>query len=199
LWAYTPVLSGGYRRADKPLAPEYDHPGTARRLAALDEIAAETGTNRNQVVLAWLTGSARRSHRSPASAPSPSSTRPRSDQRERLDRPGRRHRLDGLLRPDDRRGRGGAGRAGGRSRRSPPRIRGPDRMRRAAEAMLLPGPPRSGETSPRRLRDPLISRPRRGGGRQSTLHTLRWLRHRPRCRWWTWRRTPARRDKDQAD
>ena len=56
LWAYTPLLSGRYTRADKPLPTEYDHPGTARRLAALDEIAAETGTNRNRVVLAWLTG-----------------------------------------------------------------------------------------------------------------------------------------------
>jgi aryl-alcohol dehydrogenase-like predicted oxidoreductase len=56
LWAYTPLLSGGYTRADKPLPAEYDHPGTARRLAVLDEITAETGTNRNQVVLAWLTG-----------------------------------------------------------------------------------------------------------------------------------------------
>ncbi|MGD6741360.1 aldo/keto reductase [Streptomyces sp. BH106] len=56
LWAYTPLLSGGYTRADKPLPQEYDHPGTVRRLAVLDEVAAETGTNRNRVVLAWLTG-----------------------------------------------------------------------------------------------------------------------------------------------
>jgi aryl-alcohol dehydrogenase-like predicted oxidoreductase len=56
LWAYTPLLSGRYTRADKPLPTEYDHPGTDRRLAVLDEIAAETGTNRNRVVLAWLTG-----------------------------------------------------------------------------------------------------------------------------------------------
>ncbi len=55
LWAYTPLLSGGYTRADKPLPAEYEHAGTARRLAALDEIARETGTNRNQVVMAWLT------------------------------------------------------------------------------------------------------------------------------------------------
>jgi aryl-alcohol dehydrogenase-like predicted oxidoreductase len=54
LWAYTPLLSGGYTRADKPLAQTYDHPGTTRRLAALDEVVAETGTNRNRVVLAWL-------------------------------------------------------------------------------------------------------------------------------------------------
>lgn len=56
LWAYTPLLSGGYTRADKPLPPEYEHPGTTRRLQVLDEIAAETGANRNRVVLAWLTG-----------------------------------------------------------------------------------------------------------------------------------------------
>ncbi|WP_133909468.1 aldo/keto reductase [Actinophytocola oryzae] len=56
LWAYTPLLSGSYTRTDKPLAPEYDHEGTKRRLAALDEVAAELGTNRNRVVLAWLTG-----------------------------------------------------------------------------------------------------------------------------------------------
>jgi aryl-alcohol dehydrogenase-like predicted oxidoreductase len=56
LWAYTPLLSGGYTRADKPLADGYDHPGTTRRLAVLDEVAAETGTNRNRVVLAWLAG-----------------------------------------------------------------------------------------------------------------------------------------------
>ncbi|MHC5261436.1 aldo/keto reductase [Streptomyces sp. UC4497] len=56
LWAYTPLLSGGYTRPDKPLPQEYDHPGTVRRLAVLDEIAAEIGTNRNRVVLAWLTG-----------------------------------------------------------------------------------------------------------------------------------------------
>lgn len=56
LWAYTPLLSGRYTRPERPLPAEYDHPGTAHRLAALDEIAAETGTNRNRVVLAWLTG-----------------------------------------------------------------------------------------------------------------------------------------------
>ncbi|MEO3819286.1 aldo/keto reductase [Plantactinospora sp. B24E8] len=56
LWAYTPLLSGQYTRSDKPLPSEYAHPGTERRLAVLDEIAAETGTTRNHVVLAWLTG-----------------------------------------------------------------------------------------------------------------------------------------------
>jgi aryl-alcohol dehydrogenase-like predicted oxidoreductase len=58
LWAYTPLLSGRYTRTDKTLPAEYDHLGTTRRLAVLDEIVAETGTNRNQVVLAWLTANA---------------------------------------------------------------------------------------------------------------------------------------------
>jgi aryl-alcohol dehydrogenase-like predicted oxidoreductase len=58
LWAYNTLLNGGYARADRPLAEAYDHPGTARRLAALDEVAGEWGATRNQVVLAWLCGAA---------------------------------------------------------------------------------------------------------------------------------------------
>ncbi|MBB6121253.1 aldo/keto reductase [Nocardiopsis algeriensis] len=54
LVAYTPLLWGAYTRPDKALDPAYDHPGTARRLAVLDEVAQETGATRNQVVLAWL-------------------------------------------------------------------------------------------------------------------------------------------------
>ncbi|KIH98896.1 oxidoreductase [Streptomonospora alba] len=54
--AYSPLLSGAYTRPDKALPAAYDHPGTARRLAALDEVAEETGATRNQVVVAWLQG-----------------------------------------------------------------------------------------------------------------------------------------------
>ncbi|MBC6461300.1 aldo/keto reductase [Actinomadura sp. HBU206391] len=54
LWAYGSLLSGAYTRADKPLAPSYDHPGTPRRLAMLREVADELGATPNQVVLAWL-------------------------------------------------------------------------------------------------------------------------------------------------
>jgi aryl-alcohol dehydrogenase-like predicted oxidoreductase len=54
LWVYTPLLGGAYTRTDKPLARAYDHPGTGERLTALREVAAETGTTPNQVVLAWL-------------------------------------------------------------------------------------------------------------------------------------------------
>ena len=55
LWAYSPVLNGGYARADR-LDEAYVHPGTARQLAALTEVADNLGVNRNQVVLAWLRG-----------------------------------------------------------------------------------------------------------------------------------------------
>ena len=54
--AYTSLLSGAYTRPDRPLEYAYDHPGTAARLAALDEVARETGATRNQVVLSWLAG-----------------------------------------------------------------------------------------------------------------------------------------------
>jgi aryl-alcohol dehydrogenase-like predicted oxidoreductase len=56
LWVYNALLNGGYTRPDRPLPDAYDHPGTARRLAVLDEVARELGATRNQVVLAWLTG-----------------------------------------------------------------------------------------------------------------------------------------------
>jgi aryl-alcohol dehydrogenase-like predicted oxidoreductase len=56
VWAYTPLINGGYVRDDRPLPEPYDHPGTTRRLAALGEVAKETGATANQVVLAWLTG-----------------------------------------------------------------------------------------------------------------------------------------------
>ncbi|GGL87774.1 oxidoreductase [Streptomyces fumigatiscleroticus] len=56
LWVYTALLNGFYSRPDRPLPDAYDHPGTSRRLAALDQVAGELGVSRNQVVLAWLIG-----------------------------------------------------------------------------------------------------------------------------------------------
>ncbi len=53
LWAYTPLLTGGYTRPDR-MPAEFDHPGSTARLAALDEVATDLGATRNQVVLAWL-------------------------------------------------------------------------------------------------------------------------------------------------
>ena len=56
LVAYSPLLSGGYVRSDRPLGPEFDHAGTSARLEALRSVAWETGATVNQVVLAWLMG-----------------------------------------------------------------------------------------------------------------------------------------------
>jgi aryl-alcohol dehydrogenase-like predicted oxidoreductase len=56
LVAYSPLLGGAYVRSDKPLGPQYEHAGTAARLATLQEVAKQTGATANQVVLAWLMG-----------------------------------------------------------------------------------------------------------------------------------------------
>lgn len=56
IWAYSPLLGGSYDGAGKAIGQEFDHPGTTRRLAVLDEVAAETGLTRSQAVLAWLAG-----------------------------------------------------------------------------------------------------------------------------------------------
>ncbi|MEV0274319.1 aldo/keto reductase [Hamadaea sp. NPDC050747] len=53
VWAYTPLLSGAYDNPEKEIPEVYAHPGNAARLAVLDEVAAETGAARGQVVLAW--------------------------------------------------------------------------------------------------------------------------------------------------
>ena len=53
-WAYTPLLSGAYDNPAKPIPDAFGHPGTDKRLAALDEISAATSGSRGQVVLAWL-------------------------------------------------------------------------------------------------------------------------------------------------
>ena len=55
VWAYSPLLTGVYDNPDKPLGEVYEHEGNSRRNAALDEVAADLGTARNLVVLAWLT------------------------------------------------------------------------------------------------------------------------------------------------
>ncbi|MGW7681716.1 aldo/keto reductase [Kribbella sp. NPDC054772] len=53
-WVYTATLLGRYDRDDRPLEPEYRHPGTDSRLAALIRIATARGLRPGQVVLAWL-------------------------------------------------------------------------------------------------------------------------------------------------
>lgn len=54
VWSYSSLMWGSYVRADKPLPSTYDHPGTARVLAVLDDVADALGATKNQVVLAWL-------------------------------------------------------------------------------------------------------------------------------------------------
>ncbi|MEV6866165.1 aldo/keto reductase [Streptosporangium subroseum] len=56
LVAYSPLLGGAYTREDKPVPPDYDHPGTPARLAVLRQVAEESGASVNQVVLAWQIG-----------------------------------------------------------------------------------------------------------------------------------------------
>jgi aryl-alcohol dehydrogenase-like predicted oxidoreductase len=52
LVAYSPLLRGAYTRPER-LPASFDHPGTPARLAALRDVARETGATVNQVVLAW--------------------------------------------------------------------------------------------------------------------------------------------------
>ena len=54
VWAYGPLLTGVYDNPDKPMPEALAHAGTDRRLAALDEVAEETGASRSQLVFAWL-------------------------------------------------------------------------------------------------------------------------------------------------
>ncbi|MEU7608869.1 aldo/keto reductase [Micromonospora sp. NPDC049204] len=56
LVAYSPLLKGAFTRADKPLGSAYDLPSAPRRLAALRDVAGQSGATVNQVVLAWLLG-----------------------------------------------------------------------------------------------------------------------------------------------
>ncbi len=55
-WVYTATLQGRYDRSDRPLSPEYVHPGNDRRREALCAVASARGLRPGQVVLAWLTG-----------------------------------------------------------------------------------------------------------------------------------------------
>ncbi len=58
LWAYSPLMSGAYDRADRAVSSAFEHPGTDRRLAALDRAAGQLGTTRSEIVVAWMTGGA---------------------------------------------------------------------------------------------------------------------------------------------
>ncbi|MEI8412115.1 MULTISPECIES: aldo/keto reductase [unclassified Kribbella] len=56
LFAYSPLMSGGYEnRPDRPIPEAFDHPGTTRRLQALTEVADSLNVTHSEVVVAWLT------------------------------------------------------------------------------------------------------------------------------------------------
>jgi len=52
--AYSPLLGGGYTRADRSFPDQYLGPDTDARSAALKAVAEEVGTTANQVVYAWM-------------------------------------------------------------------------------------------------------------------------------------------------
>lgn len=54
LLAYSPLLSGAYTRADRPIPGQYLGADSEARLAALQAVAEETGATLNQVILAWM-------------------------------------------------------------------------------------------------------------------------------------------------
>jgi aryl-alcohol dehydrogenase-like predicted oxidoreductase len=54
LLAYAALITGAYSRADRPVPDGYAGPEADARLAALREVAGETGATPNQVVLAWM-------------------------------------------------------------------------------------------------------------------------------------------------
>lgn len=56
LWAYSPLMSGAYERTDRSPQEAFDHPGTARRLAALTKVAAQPRVSRSAIVIWWLIG-----------------------------------------------------------------------------------------------------------------------------------------------
>ncbi|MGM7666009.1 aldo/keto reductase [Microbacterium sp. A93] len=56
LWAYSPLLSGAYDRADRAISDAFEHPGTTRRLSVLSDVAQRLGISRTQLVTSWLSG-----------------------------------------------------------------------------------------------------------------------------------------------
>ena len=54
LIAYSILLQGAYTRDDKPLPAQFAGPEADDRLAALAQVATETGATMNQVIIAWM-------------------------------------------------------------------------------------------------------------------------------------------------
>jgi len=54
LVGYSVLLSGAYSRSDRPVPAQFAGPDSDARLHTLDDVAAEVGGSRNQVLIAWL-------------------------------------------------------------------------------------------------------------------------------------------------
>jgi aryl-alcohol dehydrogenase-like predicted oxidoreductase len=54
LVGYSILLQGAYTRQDRPVPAQYAGPDSAERLAALKQVAAQTGATPNQVIIAWM-------------------------------------------------------------------------------------------------------------------------------------------------
>ncbi len=57
LVGYSVLLQGAYTRPDREVPAQYAGPEACERLEVLQQIAAETGATRNQVVIAWMLAS----------------------------------------------------------------------------------------------------------------------------------------------
>jgi aryl-alcohol dehydrogenase-like predicted oxidoreductase len=58
LVAYSVLLQGAYTRPDRAVPSQYAGPDADERLAALRQVAFETGATPNQVIIAWMLGGA---------------------------------------------------------------------------------------------------------------------------------------------
>lgn len=76
LFAYSPLVGGGYARRDRPMPPVYDHPTNEVRLAVLDQTAAGLGVTVNQVVLAWMLSARKQPAGDPPVGSTPASNPP---------------------------------------------------------------------------------------------------------------------------
>ena len=54
LIAYSILLQGAYTRDEKPVPAQFAGPEADDRLAALAQVASETGATKNQVIIAWM-------------------------------------------------------------------------------------------------------------------------------------------------
>lgn len=57
LVGYSILLQGAYTREDRAVPAQYAGPDAEERLAALKQVAAETGATPNQVIIAWMLSS----------------------------------------------------------------------------------------------------------------------------------------------